>query len=172
MNSLTLLHKIDSLFKRDGIPQENLISDLSDNTSYMQDKKSGLEIKLYEKAPNMLDIGGDTCHLIHGAMKRFCDPFLCFVEKVLHDLNVHTKFSSHIKDYLQEICSMLNLHYLTPPQHISHLWFSAYDCTNKILPMVDGLYFVLFLGAKSWQTSVKRWIKCVVHKTLSNWNKQ
>ena len=93
VNSLTLLDKIDSLFKRDGISWENLISDLSDNTNYMGGKKSGFETKLCEKAPNMLDNGGDTCHVIHGAMKRFCQPLLGFVEKVLDDLNVDTKFT-------------------------------------------------------------------------------
>ena len=96
MNSFTLLQKIDYLFKRDGIPWENLISDLSDNTNYMRGKKSGLETKLREKAPNMLEIGGDTCREIHSAVKRFCDPFLGFVEKVLDDLNADTKFSSDI----------------------------------------------------------------------------
>ena len=54
----------------------------------MQGKKSGLETKLREKAPSMLDNGGDTYHVIHGAVYRFCDPFLSFVEKVLDDLNV------------------------------------------------------------------------------------
>ena len=88
----------------------------------------------------MLDIGGNTCHEIHDAMKRFCDPFLGFVEKVLDDLNADTKFSSSIKDYLQEVCFLLSLPYLTPPQHTSHHWLSAHDCTNKILPMVDALY--------------------------------
>ena len=75
MNSLTLLHKIDYLFKRDGILWENWISDLSDNTNYMRGKKSGLETKLREKATNMLDIGDDTCLVIHSAMKSF----ICFV---------------------------------------------------------------------------------------------
>ena len=50
----------------------------------------------------MLDIGGDTCHVIH-------DPLLNFVEKFLGDLNVDTKFSSDIKDYLQKIHFMLSL---------------------------------------------------------------
>ena len=149
VNSLTLLHKIDYLFKRDGIPWEHLISDLSHNKNYMQGKKSGLETKLREKASNMLDIGGDTCHVIHGAVKRFCNPFLGFVEKVLDDLNTDRKFTSDIKDYLLEICFLLSLPFLTPPQRTSHGWLSAYDCTNKILPMVDALCFVLFLGAKS-----------------------
>ena len=64
VNSLTFLHKTDSLFKRNGIPWENLISDLSDTTNYMRGKKSGLETKICEKAPTMLDIGGNTW-LIH-----------------------------------------------------------------------------------------------------------
>ena len=144
MNSLTFLHKIDSLFKRDGIPWEKLISDLSDNTNYMRGKKSGLERRLREEAPIMLDIGGDTCHVIHGAGKRFCDVFLGFVERVLDYLNVDTKFSSNIKDYLQEICFMLSL----PPQSISHRWLSAYDYNNKIYTMVDALYVCIILGCQ------------------------
>ena len=68
----------------------------------------------------MLDIDGDTCYVIHNIMKRFCDPFLGFVEKVFDDLNADTKFSSDIKDYLQEICFLLSLPYLTPPQRTSH----------------------------------------------------
>ena len=102
VNSLTLLHKVDSLFKRDSIPLENLISDLSDNKNCMRGKKSDLETKPHEKAPNMLEIGGDNCHVIHDAVKRFCNPFLGFVEKVLDDLNVYTKFSSDIKDYFKK----------------------------------------------------------------------
>ena len=95
--------------------------------------------ELREKAPNMLDIGGDTCRVIHGAVKRFYDPFLDFVEKVLDDLNADAKFSSDIKDYLQEISFLLSLPYLTPPQRTSRCWLCAYDYTNKILPMVDAL---------------------------------
>ena len=152
VNSLTLLHKIDSLFKRDGIPWENLISDLSGNKIYMRGKKSGLEIKLHEKAPNMLDNGGNTCIVIHDAMRRFCHPFLCFVEKVSDDLNVDTKFSSDIKDYLQEICFMLSFPYLIPPQSIPHRWLSAYDCTNKILQLVDALYVLYY----SWVPKADR----------------
>ena len=110
----------------------------------MQGKKSGLETKLFEKAPNMLGIRCNTCHVIHCAVKRFCDPFLGFVEKGLDDLNVDPKFSSEIKDYLQEICFMLNLPYLTSQQYISHCWLSAYDCIKKILPMGDALYVLYY----------------------------
>ena len=118
----------------------------------MRGKKSGLDTKLHEKAPNMLDIGGDTCHVIHGAMKRFCYPFLGLMEKVLDDLNADTKLSSDIKDYLQEICFLLSLPCLTPPQHTSHRWLSAYDCTNKFLPMVNFLYVLYY----SWVPKADR----------------
>ena len=76
MNSLTLLYKTDSLFKQDGTPSENLISDFSVNKNYMWCKKSGLETKLREKAPNMQGIGVNTCHVIHGVVKRFCNPLV------------------------------------------------------------------------------------------------
>ena len=39
------------------ISNDNLISDLSDNTNYMHGKKSGLKTKPCEKAPHLLDIG-------------------------------------------------------------------------------------------------------------------
>ena len=88
----------------------------------MQGKKSGFETKLREKEPNMLGIGGDTCHVIQSTVKRFCNPFLSFMEKGLDYLNVDTKFTSDIKDYPQKNCFMLSLPYLTPTQRISHRW--------------------------------------------------
>ena len=42
----------------------------------MRGKKSGLKTKLHEKPPNMQDTGGDTCHVIHSAVKRFSDQFV------------------------------------------------------------------------------------------------
>ena len=47
---------------------------------------------------------------------------------------------------------MLSLSYLTPPQRISHRWLAAYDCTNKILPMVGALYVLYY----SWVPKVDR----------------
>ena len=56
VNTEQILAKIDALFSGDEIPWENLISDLTDSAAYMKGKKSGLEVRLREKAPHLLDI--------------------------------------------------------------------------------------------------------------------
>ena len=55
MNTEQILTKIDALFLGEEIPWENLISDLTDS-AYVKGKKSGLEVRLREKAPHLLDI--------------------------------------------------------------------------------------------------------------------
>ena len=47
---------------------------------------------------------------------------------------------------------MSSLPYLTPLQHILHCWLSAYDCTNKILPLVDTLNVLYY----SWAPKADR----------------
>ena len=56
VNAENLFQEIASLFLRDNISWNNLVSDLSDSTNYMRGKKSGLETKLREKALPLLDI--------------------------------------------------------------------------------------------------------------------
>ena len=80
VNVQVLFNSIENLFELDSISWHNLVSDLSDSTNYMRGKKSGLETKLREKQPNLLDIDGDICHHIHNAVKNFCSPFDDFVE--------------------------------------------------------------------------------------------
>ena len=86
VNSLTLFDTICELFLKDNIPFDNLVSDLSDSTNYMRGKKSGLEKRLRDKAPHLLDIDGDVCHHIHNTVKVFCKPFENFVEKLVDQL--------------------------------------------------------------------------------------
>ena len=76
VNTEQILAKIDALFSGDEIPWENLISDLTDSAAYMKGKKSGLEVRLREKAPHLLDIDGDMCHHMHNAVKKFCSFFV------------------------------------------------------------------------------------------------
>ena len=63
------------MFIDDEIPLTNLVSDLSDSTNYMRGKSGGLEKKLRDLAPQMLDIDGDLCHHVHNAVRKFCSYF-------------------------------------------------------------------------------------------------
>ena len=85
VNALTLFQTICKLFQDDQIPFENLVSDLSDSTNYMCGKKSGLEKRLQDKAPQLLNVDGDCCHHVHNSIKGFCQPFNNLVEKFTDD---------------------------------------------------------------------------------------
>ena len=74
VNALNLFKKICELFQADQIPFENRVSDLSDSTNYIRGKKGGLEKRLRDKAPHLLNIDNDCCHHVHNSVKVFCQP--------------------------------------------------------------------------------------------------
>ena len=87
VNALTLFQTICNLFQDDQILFENLVSDLSDSTNYMRGKKSGLEKRLRDKAPQLLNVDSDCCHHVHNSIKVFCQPFDNLVEKFIDDIH-------------------------------------------------------------------------------------
>ena len=56
-----------------------------DSCNVMQGSKSGLEARIQEKAPHLLDIEGNSCHHNHNSAKKFCKPFKGHVEKYFTD---------------------------------------------------------------------------------------
>ena len=109
VNALTLFQTTCKLFQDDQIPFENLVSDLSGSTNYMHGKKSGLEKRLQDKAPQLLNVDGDCCHHVHNSIKNFCQPFDNLVETFIDDIHIDKKLSTDIRDVLKEICFLLNI---------------------------------------------------------------
>lgn len=144
VNSVSLFQTICDLFKRDAILFDNLVSDLSDSTNYMRGKKSGLEKRLRDKAPQLLDIDGDICHHVHNTVGVFCKPFEKFVEKLIDDIHWDTKYSTDILDALSQICFILNISFRKPPMRISHRWLSIYDCLLIDFSMIDALNLLYY----------------------------
>lgn len=70
----------------------------------MRGSKSDLETIVREKAPNLLDIDGDSCHHIYNASKKFCEPLANYVEKLFSDICNDFKWSIDQRDNLTEIC--------------------------------------------------------------------
>ena len=128
INAESIYNVIVDLIETNDIPWSNLTSVLMDSCSVMRGKKSGVETRLRnEKAPHLLDIDGDSCHHIHNACKRFCNPFQKYLEYLFIDLHNDFQFSSDQKQLLSEICELLEIKYTTPERFLEHRWLSAYD---------------------------------------------
>lgn len=60
VNAASLEKVLCKLFLKNNIPWQNLVSMLT-----------GLETRIHQYCPNLLDIDGDSCHHIHNAAKKF-----------------------------------------------------------------------------------------------------
>ena len=123
MNSQELYNKF---VEQKNIPWSNLISILMDSCNVMRGSKSGLETRIRnEKAPHLLDINW-------------------FLEQLLSDLFTMTKWSPDLREFLQEMCNMLNVKYTMPQRYVSHWWLSVYDVTLDTLRLFDALTVFYF----------------------------
>ena len=68
----------------------HMVSAVFDNCSVMHGATSGVEARLRTSNPFLLDVSGDTVHMMSNASKRLLVPFDQFVEKfagdVYHDI--------------------------------------------------------------------------------------
>lgn len=69
----TIFEGLKTIFTKHEIPWENLVSVLMDSCKVMRGEKNGLEALIRKrKAPQLLDIDGDSCHHAQNACKEFC----------------------------------------------------------------------------------------------------
>lgn len=94
------------------IPWNNVISCLLDNCNTMRGKNGGLETLIHgqnNNINNMLDVHGDTVHIVANIVKQFCSPFKNFLEDFSNDLYYDFKLSPKAKDLFTEVCNLLGV---------------------------------------------------------------
>ena len=139
----SILEKMEALFEKHEIPWDNLVSMLMDSCAVMWGSKNGLEKKIREKAPKMVDIDGDICHHIHNASKKFCQPFKYWIEDLFNQLYNDHKWSVDLKEMLAEICHLIGLKFTVPERFVRHRWLSACDVAVGTLRMLDAYKVLL-----------------------------
>ncbi|CAJ1076411.1 uncharacterized protein LOC109616948 isoform X2 [Xyrichtys novacula] len=87
-------------FEKNNIPWHNLVSLLVDSCAVMRGSKTGLEIRIHQHCPNLLDV--DSCHHIHNAAKKFSKAFDGYLERLFSDLQVDHQWSPDQVMYLKE----------------------------------------------------------------------
>ncbi|KAL6473249.1 hypothetical protein MHYP_G00194370 [Metynnis hypsauchen] len=132
-------------FVKNNIPWQNLVSLLMDSCAVMRGSKTGLETRIQQHCPNLLDVDGDSCHHIHNAAKKFSEGFDGYLERVFSDLQVDHQWSPDQVMYLKEVAMILNLPVSSPQRgFVNHRWLSAYDAsmaTHAMMPAYQVLYY-------------------------------
>ena len=120
VNSESIFTLIKDTFAMYDIPWENLVSVLMDSCATMRGSKTGVEVRLKEMAPHLLDIDGDISHTINNAAKKFTKPFGNYLEQLFGDLHRDCKYSTDIRDALRQICELMGISFAMPERFTSH----------------------------------------------------
>ena len=169
VNAATVHEAVTTQMNADGIPLENLISILSDSAAYMRGRHNGFHEKIKEEAPHIVDIGGDTCHTIHNAVKSFCGEFdkekllTKFLDDVYNDLH----FSADLREELKIISIALDKTPLFPLERITHRWLSIYDCAQRLGEILNELTLFYFAFLSKEDQNLYQSMTTNLMKTLS-----
>ncbi|WAR14727.1 hypothetical protein MAR_004832 [Mya arenaria] len=92
----SIFRKIETVLEQFHLSWENQLYALLDSCNTMRGKKSGVETRIRENAPHLLDIDGDSVHHAHNAAKAFTGPFSFFLETLFNTIHSfsHTAFIS------------------------------------------------------------------------------
>ena len=133
----------------------------------MRGVKSGLEARVREIAPHLIDIDGDACHHIHNIVKNFTKYFNSTLEKLFREIYRDFKLSAHSVDYLKEICFHLGFTFRKAVSYISSRWLSILDsCSIEFSYKRDAIYHSAYLK-DDIQKKIKE-IDCVIKKKPSH----
>lgn len=116
VNAASLEKVLCEFFLKNNILWQNLVSMLMDSCAVMRGSKTGLETRIHQYCPKLLDVDGDSCHHIHNTAKKFSEPFDSYLEKLFSDLQVDHQWSpDQVNKLLSKfdtttLCRPLTLH--------------------------------------------------------------
>ena len=127
-----------SVFLQFNLPWENLLLMLMDSASLVWGEKNGLETRVRDLAPNLIDIDGDSCHHMHNFMKIFTNYFDKFLEGLFRNIYMVFKTSADSLEMLKEISFHLGLTFRKPVNYIAARWLSVLDTSLEFTYMHDA----------------------------------
>ena len=84
--------------------------------------KTGVEKRLRDEIPHLLDVDGDLVHHVHNAAKVLCTTFAHDkkVSGFCRSISTDSDWIRPINDGIETICSLLELKYTKPPNYADH----------------------------------------------------
>jgi hypothetical protein len=144
VDSQTLHDELVKLLQMHKIPWKNVMSVLMDSCNVMRGSKSGLETRVHTGlAPHLLDIDGDSCHHAHNAAKKFSAQFDHILEALFVDIHTDFKWSTDLRDFLREICAILDIKFTRPERYAGTRWLSVYDVTVDTIRLHNAFHSLL-----------------------------
>lgn len=109
-NAAVLAQEVKDILQSYGLGLQRVTSILLDNCAVMRGKKAGLETLLRKENPHLLDVSGDTVHMVSNAAKAMMSPFKGEVEDFCSDVYFDIEKSPKQKEIFSEFQILVTLY--------------------------------------------------------------
>ena len=142
-----LFRELQSVFLQFNLPRKNLLVMLMDSASVMWGEKNGLEKRVRDLAPHLIDIDGNSCHM-HNIAKSFTNHFDKFLEGLFRNIYTDFKASTDSLEMLKEISFHLGLTFQKPVNYVAARWLSVLDTSLEFTYVRDASAYTIILSQK------------------------
>ena len=133
-----LFRKLQSVFLQFNLPWEDLLAMLTDSASVMRGEKNGLEKRVRDLVPHLIDIDGGSCHRMHNIVKNFTNHLDKFLEGLLRNIYTDFKTSADSLEMFKEISFHMELTFRKPVNYIAARWLLVIDTSLEFTYMRDA----------------------------------
>ncbi len=138
-NASALMLQLKDVLQSYGLEWRQVTSILLDNCAVMRGKKSGLETLARKENPNLLDISGDTVHMVSNTAKALMRPFGSDVEDFCSDIYYDIEKSPKQKEIFAQFQSLLHLPPKSLIRPISNRFIQMLEVCNRMNELLDVL---------------------------------
>jgi len=144
-----ILESLESILAEYAIEWTQVVSVLMDNCSTMRGVRGGVETLIRQKNPNLLDVSGDTVHMVNNVAKTLLNCVDQGVPMFSSDLYYDIEESPKVQEIFSEVQSLMNVQ---TPKHlirpISSRFLQMNAVASRLMECVDSLtvYYYGFLS--------------------------
>ncbi|XP_052420177.1 uncharacterized protein LOC127964065 isoform X2 [Carassius gibelio] len=157
-DALTITNTLKDILQSYSLNWNQVVGILLDNCSVMRGKKSGVETLVRRENPSLLDVSGDTVHMVSNAAKALLNPFQGFVEQFCSDVYYDIEKSPKQKEVFSEFQSLLHLENKSLIRPISSRFLQMLDVCNRIRELMDPLTVHFYSVLSSHDQHKHRWL--------------
>ena len=127
---------------------DQVVSILLDNCSVMRGKRSGVETQIRQQNKSLLEISGDTVHMVSNSAKALLSPFKNFIEEFCMDVYYDIEKFPKQKELFGEFQSLLHMKKKSLIRPISSRFLQMLEVCNRLRELLDPLvvHYFCFLS--------------------------
>ena len=137
VDASSLFDKIKEIFEKCNLSFSKLLDMLMDSCSVMRGEKGGLETRVREVAPHLIDVDGDSCHDIHNFVKKMTSHFRYSLESLFREIYHDFQHSASSLEILEGMALHFALSFRRPSSYVVTRRLSVLDATQSFSYMLN-----------------------------------